>query len=90
MNKEAIKDYILMSNSGTTVVLDCSRVSSVDFTTATVFKAMIVEFEERGQSLVFYHTHSSVARAIVGACSDDAVIVQCLDDLYSHVNCKYH
>ena len=65
------------------VVLDCSKVSSIDFTAAKGFGSMIKEFKQREQPFIVYHPHPSVTRTFSEACSDDVsfVIAHTLEEL---------
>jgi len=64
INKAAI------AHASLPVVFDCSRISSVDFSAAKGFKAMISDFKTRGQPLIFYNTQSSVLDTFTGAIGD--------------------
>ena len=64
------------------VVLDCTHISSADFTAAKGFKAMISDFRARGQELIFYNTHESVLDTFVGA-NVEFNVVHSLEELHS-------
>ena len=72
------------------MVLDCTHISSADFTTAKGFKAMISDFKSRNQPLIFYNTHSSVLDTFLGVNVEDFTIVHSLEELHQHLNGKLH
>lgn len=83
------------------VVLDCTHISSADFTAAKGFKAMISDFRARGQELIFYNTHESVLDTFVGANVEFNVVhsleelhnclhdMLCRDPETGHLNCPH-
>lgn len=70
------------------VVLDCTHISSADFTTAKGFKGMISDFKSRSQPIIFYNTHSSVLDTFLGVNVEDFTIVHSLDELHSTLHGK--
>ena len=70
------------------VVVDCSHISSADFTAAKGFKSMITDFRNRNQPLIFYNPLASVLDTFVGANIEEFVVVHSLDDLNNHLHCK--
>ena len=69
------------------VVVDCSQVTSIDFTTARGLKSLVDEFKHLKKPVLFYNPNPAATYTFVGACSHDIVIVQSLDDLHMYVNC---
>lgn len=67
------------------VVLDCSHISSADFTAAKGFKAMISDFRRRGQPIIFYNTCTSVADTFLGVNHEEFVIIYSEEELYQHI-----
>ena len=68
------------------VVVDCSQMTSIDFTTAKGFKAVIDEFKFLEKSVIFYNPNSSTKHTFVGACPNDIIIAKSLDALNKYVN----
>jgi len=68
------------------VVLDCTHISSADFTTAKGFKGMISDFKSRSQPIIFYNTHSSVLDTFLGVNVEDFTIVHSLEELHNHLH----
>ena len=84
INKAAIRPPC----NGIPVVLDCTHISSADFTAAKGFKAMITDFKARNQPLIFYNTHSSVLDTFVGANVEEFVVVHSLEELHTNLHGK--
>jgi len=76
-------------NPSIPVVLDCSHISSADFTAAKGFKAMISDFKMRGQELIFYNTHESVLDTFVGA-NVEFNVVHSIAELHECLNVVLH
>ena len=70
------------------MVLDCTHISSADFTTAKGFKGMVGDFKSRNQPIIFYNTHTSVSDTFVGINVDDFTIVHSLEELYQNLHSK--
>ena len=71
------------------VVLDCTHISSADFTTAKGFKGMITDFKSRNQLIIFYNTHSSVLDTFLGVHVEDFTVVHSLEELHNHLHGKF-
>ena len=69
-------------------MLDCTYISSADFTTAKGFKGMISDFKSRNQTIIFYNPHASVLDTFQGVSVEDFTIVHSLDELHHHLNRK--
>jgi sodium-independent sulfate anion transporter 11 len=65
--------------------LDCSHISSADFTAAKGFKAMISDFKAREQPIIFYNTASSVVDTFLGVNMDEFVVVHSMEEMYEHL-----
>ena len=68
------------------VVVDCSQMTSIDFTAAKGFKAVIDEFKFLKEPVLFYNPNSSTTHTFLGACPNDIVIVETLERLNNYVN----
>ena len=75
-------------NPSIPVVLDCSHISSADFTAAKGFKAMISDFKMRGQELIFYNTQESVLDTFVGA-NVEFNVVHSIAELHECLNGEF-
>ena len=67
------------------IVLDCTHITSIDFTTVKGFMALIGELQQRGKQIIFYNPNSSVTHTFLGVCSNDIAIAKSLDDLNLYV-----
>ena len=81
INKAAIST----GQSQLPVVLDCSHISSADFTAAEGFKAMVEDFHSRSQHFIFYNTAPSVVDTFEGVDMPGLIIVQSLEELFDHL-----
>ena len=70
-------------------MLDCTHISSADFTTAKGFKGMITDFKSRNQPIIFYNTHSSVLDTFLGVHVEDFTVVHSLEELHNHLHGKF-
>ena len=84
------KAAVVVGGSHIPVVLDCTFISSADFTTAKGFKGMISDFRARNQPIIFYNTHSSVLDTFLGANVEEFTVVHSLEELHNHLHCKTH
>ena len=71
------------------LVLDCSHISSADFTAAKGFKAMISDFRARNQPIVFFNTTDSVVNTFLGVNIEQFVVVHSNEELLAHIRGKY-
>ena len=67
------------------MVLDCSHISTADFTAANGFKAMITDFRRRNQPIIFYNTTPSVIDTFLGVNIEEFVVVHSLEELNEHL-----
>ena len=67
------------------VVIDCSQITSVDFTTVKGLKAVVDEFKFHEKPVLFYNPNPSSTHTFEGACPKDIVIVNALDHLGQYV-----
>ena len=67
------------------VVIDCSQITSVDFTTVKGLKAVVDEFKFHEKPVLFYNPNPSSTHTFEGACPKDIVIVHALDHLGQYV-----
>ena len=79
------KSAISTGQSQLPVVLDCSHISSADFTAAEGFKAMVEDFHSRSQNIIFYNTAPSVVDTFEGVEMPGLVVVQSLEELFDHL-----
>ena len=68
------------------VVIDCAQMTSIDFTTAKGFKAVIDEFKFLEKPVLFYNPNTSTKHTFIGACPNDIVIAKSIDTLHKLVN----
>jgi len=68
--------------AGLAVVVDCSHISSTDFTAAKGFKAMISDFQSRGQPLIFHNAQTSVMDTFTGAIGTNIVVTHSIQELH--------
>merc|ERR1711862_739989 len=62
INKAAVEQTVAASP----VVIDCSLISSIDFTAGKGISSMILDFKTRGQGLFFYNAQKSVQETLDG------------------------
>ena len=67
------------------MVLDCSHISTADFTAAKGFKAMITDFKRRNQQIIFYNTSPSVIDTFFVINLDEFVMVFSVEELNEHL-----
>merc|ERR1739845_201677 len=67
-------------------VIDCSQITSIDFTTAKGFKALIDEHKHHKKSVLFYNPNSLCTHTLVGALTNDIVIINSIDNLDQYIN----
>lgn len=79
------KSAISTGQSQLPVVLDCSHISSADFTAAEGFKAMVEDFHSRSQNIIFYNTAPSVVDTFEGVEMPGLVVVQSFEELFDHL-----
>ena len=70
-------------------MLDCSHISTADFTAAKGFKAMITDFKRRNQQIIFYNTSSSVIDTFSGVNMEEFVIVHSVEELNEYLKGTY-
>jgi len=81
INKAGIRE----GQSKLPLVLDCSHISTADFTAANGFKAMITDFRRRNQPIIFYNTTPSVIDTFLGVNIEEFVVVHSLEELNEHL-----
>ena len=88
INKAGVRE----GQSRLPLVLDCSHISTADFTAANGFKSMISDFRRRNQPIIFYNTSPSVVDTFLGVNIEEFVVVHSLDELHEHLrgNFKPH
>lgn len=69
-------------------VIDCSQITSIDFTTAKGFKAIIDEFKHHKKAVLFYNPNALCTHTLVGALSNDIVIINSLENLEQYIDCS--
>ncbi len=84
INKAGVRE----GNSRMPLVLDCSHISSADFTAARGFKAMISDFRSRGQPIIFFNTASSVVDTFLGVNIEEFVVVHSVEEMTQHLRSK--
>ena len=85
INKAGIRE----GQSRLPLVLDCSHISTADFTAANGFKAMITDFRKRNQPIIFYNTSPSVIDTFLGVNIEEFVVVHSLEELNEHLRGKF-
>ena len=70
-------------------MLDCSHISTADFTAAKGFKAMITDFKRRNQQIIFYNTSSSVIDTFLGVKMEEFVMVHSVEELNDYLKGTY-
>ena len=85
INKAGIRE----GQSKLPLVLDCSHISTADFTAANGFKAMITDFRRRNQPIIFYNTTPSVIDTFLGVNIEEFVVVHSLEELNEHLRGMY-
>ena len=70
-------------------MLDCSHISTADFTAAKGFKAMITDFKRRNQQIIFYNTSSSVIDTFSGVNMEEFVMVHSVEELNEYLKGTY-
>ena len=71
------------------MVLDCSHISTADFTAAKGFKAMITDFKQRNQQIIFYNTSRSVIDTFSGVNMEEFAMVFSVEELNEHLRGMY-
>ena len=81
INKAGIQE----GQSKLPLVLDCSHISTADFTAAKGFKAMITDFKRRNQQIIFYNTSPSVIDTFLGVNMEEFVMVCSVEEINEHL-----
>lgn len=81
INKAGVRE----GQSRLPLVLDCTHISSADFTAARGFKAMISDFRGRGQPIIFYKTSASVADTFLGVNIEEFFVVHSYEEMLQHL-----
>ena len=81
INKAGIQE----GQSKLPLVLDCSHISTADFTAAKGFKAMITDFKRRNQQIIFYNTSPSVIDTFLGVNMEEFVMVFSVEEINEHL-----
>ena len=84
INKAGIKE----GQSQLPLVLDCSHISTADFTAAKGFKAMITDFRRRSQQIIFFNTSTSVLDVFSGIDIEGILVVHSIDELNEYLRGK--
>ena len=85
INKAGVRD----GHSRMPLVLDCSHISTADFTAAKGFKAMISDFRSRSQPIIFFNTASSVVDTFLGVNIEEFVVVHSVEEMNNHLRSEY-
>ena len=85
INKAGIRE----GQSKLPLVLDCSHISTADFTAAKGFKAMITDFKQRNQQIIFYNTSRSVIDTFSGVNMEEFAMVFSVEELNEHLRGMY-